>query len=83
MAGFDKQDTTNKVVAIIADKLQADPQTVTVQATLQDLGADSLDMAEIIIKIEEELRIEIDDEQAEKLNNVGNVVDYVHVLRAK
>ena len=83
MADFDRQDTYNKVVMIIADKLMIDKDTIVGTATLQDLGADSLDLVEIIMKLEEEFGVEIDDEKAEQLKNVYDVVDYVHSLRTK
>jgi len=76
-------DTAQKVIAIIAEKLHIDASIVNVQSTLQDLGADSLDMVDIIMKIEEEFGIEINDEDAEKLHNVQDVINYIHALRAK
>jgi len=76
-------DTAQKVIAIIADKLHLDAADVNPQATLQDLGADSLDMVDIIMKIEEEFGIEINDEDAEKLLNVQDVINYIHALRTK
>jgi len=83
MTDITKQDTFDKVTAIIADKLSIDKKSITPQATLQDLGADSLDIVEIIMKVEEQFGIEINDEEAEKLKNVQDVVDYVHSLRGK
>ncbi len=83
MAGFDSQDTYNKVIDIIAAKLKIEKNTVQSQSGLQDLGADSLDMVEIIMKLEEVFGIEIKDEDAEKLHNVQEVVDYVQKLRTK
>jgi len=83
MAGFDMQDTFNKVQDIIAQKLHVDKSNVIKGSTLQDLGADSLDMVEIIMKMEEQFGIEVNDEDAEKLNNVQDVVEYVHKLRSK
>lgn len=80
---IDMQDTTDKVIAIIADKLKKDPADIARDATLQDLGADSLDMVEIIMKLEEDLSIEISDEKAEQLHAVGDVIAYVHELRTK
>ncbi len=50
---------------------------------MQDLGADSLDLAEIVIKLEEVFGIEINDEDAERLCNINDVVEYVHNLRTK
>lgn len=77
------QDTFNKVADIIAQKLSIDKSKITIQSTLQDLGADSLDVVEIIMKVEEQFNIEIDDEKAEQLKNVEDVVTYVDSLRKK
>ena len=83
MADFDRQDTLNKVTAIVADKLSIAKDIITRQSTLQELGADSLDLVEIIMKLEEQFGIEIDDEKAEQLKDVQEVTDYVHSLRTK
>lgn len=80
---LERQDTTNKVTTIIAKQLNITPDQITGQSTLQDLGADSLDMVEIIMKLEEQFNVEISDEEAEKLNNIQEVIDYVHGLRTK
>ena len=77
------QETAQKIISIIAEKLHVDASTINAQSTLQDLGADSLDMVDIIMKIEEEFGIEINDEDAEKMHNVQDVIDYVHALRAE
>lgn len=83
MAEFDKQNTRDKVVGIIATKLSIDPGTIKDDATLQDIGADSLDLVEIIMKLEELFGIEVDDAKAESFKNVHDVVDYVHSIRKK
>ncbi len=80
---IEKQDIEKEVTMIIAEKLTIDSKIITIQSTLQDLGADSLDMVEIIMKIEEHFNIEIDDDEAEKLMNVHDVIEYVHRLRVK
>lgn len=80
---IDMKDTADKVVAVIVEKLDIDPSVVQMNSTLQDLGADSLDMVEIIMKIEEEFNIEINDEAAEKLHNIQDVINYVHELRTR
>ena len=59
---FDRQDTCDRIKAIIAEKLKIDTSAIRPESTLQDLGADSLDMVEIIMKIEEDFNIEINDE---------------------
>lgn len=83
MAGFDRADTSNKVIEIVAQKLKIDKSTITPISTLQDLGADSLDLVEIVMKLEEVFGIEINDEDAEKLHNISDVVEYVQNLRTK
>jgi acyl carrier protein len=77
------KDTADKIVAIIVEKLDIDPSLVQMNSTLPDLGADSLDLVEIIMKIEEEFGIEVNDEVVEKLQNLQELVDYVHGLRNK
>lgn len=80
---IEMSETATKIKSIIAEKLNMDVQNINAQSTLQDLGADSLDMVDIIMKIEEEFGIEINDEDAERLHNVQDVIDYVHELRTK
>ena len=80
---IEMNETASKITSIIAEKLHIDAANVTPQSTLQDLGADSLDMVDIVMKVEEEFGIEINDEDAEKLHNVNDVVDYVQNLRTK
>lgn len=76
-------ETAGKITSIITEKLHVDAATVNAQATLQDLGADSLDMVDIVMKVEEEFGIEINDEDAETLHTVQDFIDYVHALRIK
>ncbi len=83
MAEFDKQNTQDKVITIIADKLSIDKKSIMLTSNLQDLGADSLDLVEIIMKLEEQFGIEIDDAKAEQLKNVQDVINYVHNIRTK
>lgn len=80
---FDRNDTYNKVVEIVASKLAITPAQIKESSTLQDLGADSLDLVELIMKFEEVFAIEINDEDAEKFHNVQEVVDYLNVQRKK
>ncbi|HLE76767.1 MAG TPA: acyl carrier protein [Candidatus Babeliales bacterium] len=83
MAEFDKHNTEDKVKAIIAAKLSINPATIKSDSNLQDLGADSLDLVEITMKLEEQFGIEIDDAKAEQLKNVHDVVEYVNSIRTK
>ncbi len=80
---IEKQDTHEKIIAIIANKLRKNKEDISSSATLEDVGADSIDMVDIIMKIEEDFDIEIDDEKAENLKNISDVISYVHELRIK
>ncbi len=67
-----------KVKEIVAEQLERDINEVTAAASfVDDLGADSLDIVELVMKMEEEFEIEIPDEEAEKIKTVQNVVDYI------
>ena len=68
----------NKVKKLIAEKLKIDPSEVVPEASLiDDLGADSLAIVELIMTMEEEWDIEVPDEDAEKLTTVQSVIDYL------
>lgn len=67
----------DKVKKIIAEKLSVDLDEVVPEASfVDDLGADSLDLVELIMSMEEEFDVEIPDEEAEKLVTVGNAIAY-------
>ena len=68
----------DKIKEIIADKLEISLEQVTEEAKfIDDLGADSLDVVELIMSLEDEFDIEISDEQAEKIVTVGNAIDFM------
>ncbi len=68
----------DKVKEIIVEQLGVAENNVTEEASfIDDLGADSLDIVELIMAIEEEFNMEIPDEDAEKVVTVGDVVDYI------
>lgn len=70
--------TFDKVRDIVVEQLGVDEDQVTLSATfIDDLGADSLDIVELIMAFEEEFNIEIPDEAAEKIKTVQDVVDYI------
>tara|TARA_B100000131_G_C18084107_1_gene599397 strand:- start:109 stop:345 length:237 start_codon:yes stop_codon:yes gene_type:complete len=72
-------DNLTKIKEIIIDKLGVEENKITSDARfIEDLGADSLDTVELIMQFEEEFDIEISDEDAEKLNTVGNSIDYIN-----
>ncbi len=68
-----------KVKEIIIDQLGLDEDVVIERSTsmMKDLEADSLDAVEIIMAFEDEFDIEIPDEEAEKFDNIGDIVDYI------
>jgi acyl carrier protein len=67
-----------KVIDIIVDKLGVDRSEATPEAVfVDDLGADSLDLVELIMAMEEEFGMEIADEDAEKLRTVQDVISFV------
>ena len=67
-----------KVKDIIVEQLGVNPEQVTPQASfIEDLGADSLDIVELAMAFEEEFSVEVPDEDAEKLQTVGDVVKYI------
>ncbi|MCK9582242.1 MAG: acyl carrier protein [Endomicrobiales bacterium] len=67
-----------KVKEIIQEQLGVDPAEITIGASfVNDLGADSLDTVELVMAFEEEFGLEIPDEEAEKIQSVGQAVDYI------
>jgi acyl carrier protein len=69
----------DKVKKIIAEKLSVDLEEVVLDASfVDDLGADSLDLVELIMTMEEEFDIDISDEDAEKLETVKDAIDFIN-----
>ena len=67
-----------RVKDIIVDQLGVNADQVTIEAKfVEDLGADSLDTVELVMAFEEEFDIEVPDEEAEKLQSVGDVITYI------
>ena len=72
------EEVFEKVKGIIVEQLGVTEDTVTMEASfIDDLGADSLDIVELVMALEEEFDIEIPDADAEKVVAVGDVVDYI------
>ena len=68
----------DRVKDIIVDQLGVNADQVTLEAKfIEDLGADSLDTVELVMAFEEEFEIEVPDEEAEKLQSVGDVVTFI------
>ncbi len=72
-----------KIKAIIVEQLGVDENEVTPEAHfIDDLGADSLDTVELVMALEEEFGIEISDEDAEKIQTVGDVAKFIDKLKS-
>lgn len=72
-------ETFEKVRDIVVEQLGVEADEVSLESTfIDDLGADSLDIVELIMAFEEEFGIEIPDEAAEKIKTVQDVVNYIH-----
>ena len=70
----------DRIVEIIASQLGIEEDDVTAEASvIDDLGADSLDVVELVMALEEEFDLEIPDEEAEKITSVQNIFDYMAV----
>ena len=73
----------SKMVDIIVEQLSVDKEKVVAGASfVDDLGADSLDLVELIMAMEEEFDVEIPDEDAEKIASVQDAIDYVNKLQS-
>jgi acyl carrier protein len=73
-----EKSVEKRVMEIIVEQLKVDPEVVTLEAHfIDDLGADSLDLVELIMAMEEEFSLEISDEDAEKIQTVQDAVNYI------
>lgn len=71
-------NTFERVKSIIVDQLDVDESEVTMEASFtDDLEADSLDVVELVMELEDEFDMEIADEEAEKIVTVGDAVEYI------
>jgi acyl carrier protein len=71
-------DVQKRIIELIAEQLERDPSEITPEMSFaDDLGADSLDLVELIMTVEEEFNIEIPDDEAEKIKFVKDAIDYV------
>lgn len=71
-------DIFNTLKEIIVDKLSVSEDQIKLESRfMEDLGADSLDVVELVMAIEEKFNIEIPDEDAEKIRTVGDAVNYI------
>lgn len=76
-------DVFDKVKDIIVEQLDVDAEKVTMEASFkEDLEADSLDVVELVMEFEDAFDMEISDEDAEKINTVGDAVNYINNAQA-
>ena len=67
-----------KVTEILCDQLDVDAEKVTMEASItDDLGADSLDVVDLVMSLEEEFDVEIPDEEVENIKTVGDIVKFI------
>ena len=79
MASMSKEEIMAKLKPVIVEQLGVDEGEVTETASFtEDLNADSLDLVELIMSLEEQFGLQISDEDAEKLTTVGEAVDYIY-----
>lgn len=72
----------NEVIAIVAEQLGVDPTEVTPSKSfVEELNADSLDLTELIMTLEEKFNIEIPEDKAEKLKTVQDVIDFLATIK--
>ena len=75
---MEKNEIFDKVSAIVADHFDIDRAKITDDLNLKtDLDADSIDFVEIVLEVEDTFGAEIEDSEAEKLDTIGEVVDYI------
>ena len=83
MAELDSQIET-KVIDIVAEQMGVDKAEITRDTSfVNDLNADSLDTVELVMEFEDEFEMSIPDEEAEKIQTVGQAIDYIKTIAAK
>ncbi len=70
-------DYFKKIRDIVAEQLNVDPESITMDTRFDELNADSLDVVEVIMTLEQEFDMQIPDEEAERIKDIGAVVDYI------
>jgi len=71
-------DVASRVIEIISEQMNVDKSQITPETTfINDLGADSLDTVELVMQFEDEFNLSIPDEEAEKIQAVGDAIKYI------
>ena len=66
-----------KIKDLICEQLEVDEDKIKMKTTFEDIDADSLDVVELVMALEEEFNLEIADEEVEKIKTVGDIVNYI------
>ena len=73
-----KEEIFDKLKELVVDQLGVEEDEVTMQASMQDdLGADSLDLVDLVMSVEEEFGVKVADEDLENIKTVGDIVNYI------
>ena len=77
-------ETESKVIEIVSDQMGVDKSEITRETSfINDLNADSLDTVELVMEFEDEFEMSIPDEEAEKIQTVGQAIDYIKAHTSK
>ena len=78
-----KEEIFEKLKELVVDQLGVEDDEVTMEASMQDdLGADSLDLVDLVMSVEEEFGVKVADEDLENIKTVGDIVDYIEENKA-
>lgn len=73
-----KEEIFDKLKELVVDQLGVEEDEVTMEASMQDnLGADSLDLVDLVMSVEEEFGVKVADEDLENIKTVGDIVNYI------
>lgn len=73
-----KEEVFDKLKELVVDQLGVEEDEVTMEASMQDdLGADSLDLVDLVMSVEEEFGVKVADEDLENIKTVGDIVNYI------
>lgn len=75
------ESTFEAIRDMIVDRFGVQSESVTPEMTFDDLGADSLDIVEFVMEIEDQFEIQFEDERIEELKNIGDAVNYIEELK--